>query len=90
MTLPKRMNRGVPSVRRSSGECALDVLTPREREVLGLMAQGMSNTAIHRELMISHGAVEKHIRSIFAKLQLNTHGGQRHRRVLAVLTYLRA
>ncbi|ASU86252.1 DNA-binding response regulator [Nocardiopsis gilva YIM 90087] len=84
------MDREVGRARTRRHENPLDVLTPREREVLGLMAEGMSNTAIHRQLMISHGAVEKHIRSIFAKLHLNAHDGQRHRRVLAVLTYLRS
>ncbi len=65
-------------------------LTPREREVLALMAQGKSNPAIGREMVISDGAVEKHIRSIFAKLGLHADDGDQHRRVLAVLTYLRA
>jgi DNA-binding NarL/FixJ family response regulator len=65
-------------------------LTPREREVLALMAQGKSNPAIGRDMVISDGAVEKHIRSIFAKLGLHADDGDQHRRVLAVLTYLRA
>jgi DNA-binding NarL/FixJ family response regulator len=68
----------------------LGSLTPREREVLALMAQGKSNPAIGREMVISDGAVEKHIRSIFAKLGLHADDGDQHRRVLAVLTYLRA
>ncbi|MEV4538815.1 response regulator transcription factor [Asanoa sp. NPDC049518] len=63
-------------------------LTAREREVLGLMAEGMSNTAIARKLVVSDGAVEKHVRNIFTKLQLPPDEEQ-HRRVLAVLTYLR-
>jgi DNA-binding NarL/FixJ family response regulator len=63
-------------------------LTPREREVLGLMAEGRSNTAIARHLVITEGAVEKHITSIFGKLGLAPDDEQ-HRRVLAVLTYLR-
>ena len=63
-------------------------LTPREREVLGLMAEGLSNTAIARKLVVSDGAVEKHVRNIFTKLQLPPDEEQ-HRRVLAVLTYLR-
>ncbi|MGP3964911.1 response regulator transcription factor [Nonomuraea sp. 3N208] len=65
-------------------------LTPREREVLGLMAEGKSNPAIGRQLVISDGAVEKHIRSIFNKLGLYAEDGDQHRRVLAVLTYLRS
>jgi len=63
-------------------------LTPREREVLGLMAEGRSNTAIARLLVVTDGAVEKHIHNIFSKLQLAPDTEQ-HRRVLAVLTYLR-
>ncbi len=63
-------------------------LTPREREVLGLMAQGRSNTAIARDIVVTEGAVEKHIRSIFLKLDLPP-DDEAHRRVLAVLAYLR-
>ncbi|MEH1124527.1 response regulator transcription factor [Micromonospora sp. CPCC 206061] len=63
-------------------------LTPREREVLSLMAEGRSNTAIARTLVVSDGAVEKHVRNIFTKLQLPPDEEQ-HRRVLAVLAYLR-
>jgi DNA-binding NarL/FixJ family response regulator len=62
-------------------------LTPREREVLALMAEGRSNTAIARMLVVSDGAVEKHVRNIFTKLQLPPDEEQ-HRRVLAVLAYL--
>ncbi|MFL5827455.1 MAG: response regulator [Thermoleophilaceae bacterium] len=65
----------------------LDELTPREREVLGLMAEGRSNGAIAEELVVTEGAIEKHISNIFWKLSLppsDTH----HRRVLAVLAYL--
>lgn len=65
-------------------------LTPREREVLELMAEGKSNPAIGRQLVISDGAVEKHIRSIFAKLGLYADDSDQHRRVLAVLAYLRS
>ncbi len=65
----------------------LRALTPREREVLGLMAEGRSNTAVARKLVVSEGAVEKHIRNIFTKLGLHQDDEQ-HRRVLAVLTYL--
>jgi DNA-binding NarL/FixJ family response regulator len=64
-----------------------DGLTPREREVLGLMAEGRSNTGIARHLVVSDGAVEKHISSIFSKLGLATSDTE-HRRVLAVLQYL--
>ena len=67
----------------------LDRLTPREREVLDLMAQGRSNAFIGRELVISDGAVAKHIGNIFARLGL-PEAQDDHRRVLAVLTYLRA
>lgn len=63
-------------------------LTPREREVLSLMAEGRSNTAIARALVVSDGAVEKHVRNIFTKLGLPPDEEQ-HRRVLAVLAYLR-
>ena len=62
-------------------------LTPREREVLGLMAEGRSNTAIARRIVVTDGAVEKHVRNIFTKLGLPPDDEQ-HRRVLAVLTYL--
>ncbi len=65
----------------------LDVLTPREREVLALMAEGRSNTAIATTLVISSRAVEKHIANIFTKLDLPLSDTD-HRRVLAVLRYL--
>ncbi len=65
-------------------------LTPREREVLGLMAEGKSNPAIGRAMVITDGAVEKHIRSIFTKLGLHAEDADQHRRVLAVLAYLRS
>ncbi|GLY44161.1 DNA-binding response regulator [Amycolatopsis sp. NBRC 101858] len=65
----------------------LDALTARESEVLGLMAQGLSNTAIANSLVVSHGAVEKHIGNIFSKLGLEA-SAEEHRRVRAVLTYL--
>jgi DNA-binding NarL/FixJ family response regulator len=67
----------------------LESLTPREREVLGLMAEGRTNTAIGRDLVITQGAVEKHISSIFTKLGLAPSGDD-HRRVMAVLAWLRA
>jgi DNA-binding NarL/FixJ family response regulator len=64
-------------------------LTPREREVLALMAEGRSNAAIAAALFVGDGAVEKHINSIFAKLGLAP-ADRDHRRVLAVLRYLGA
>ncbi len=67
----------------------LAALTAREREVLSLMAQGRSNTAIARELVVTEGAVEKHVTNIFTKLDL-PRDDEQHRRVLAVLTYLRS
>ena len=66
---------------------AMEGLTPREREVLGLMAEGRSNRAIAEQLVISAGAVEKHITNVFAKLGLEP-DDTAHRRVLAVLRYL--
>ena len=67
----------------------LDTLTSREIEVLGEMAQGKSNGAIAEALFVSQSAVEKHINSIFAKLTLRPEDGDHHRRVAAVLTFLR-
>ena len=67
----------------------LSELTPREREVLALMAEGLSNTAIAKRLWLTVGAVEKHISSIFARLGLLP-GDDENRRVRAVLTYLEA
>jgi DNA-binding NarL/FixJ family response regulator len=67
----------------------LGELTPREREVLALMAEGRSNAGIAHRLWITEGAVEKHVRSILAKLNLPTVEDD-HRRVLAVLTFLDA
>jgi DNA-binding NarL/FixJ family response regulator len=73
----------------SSGEPngPLSELTPRETEVLGLMAEGRSNAGIAHALVLTVGAVEKHIASIFGKLRL-TQSDSDHRRVLAVLAYL--
>ncbi len=74
-------------VSRGGEDGPLAELTPREREVLGLMAEGRSNAGIADALVLSVGAVEKHIASIFAKLGLRQSDSD-HRRVLAVLTYL--
>jgi DNA-binding NarL/FixJ family response regulator len=73
---------------RTREESPLDALTDREREVLGQMAEGRTNRAIAGELFISERAVERHVTSIFTKLDLPP-AEQDHRRVLAVLTYLR-
>jgi DNA-binding NarL/FixJ family response regulator len=73
---------------RARTEGPLDSLTPREREVLGHMAEGRTNRAIAEKLFVSERAVERHVTSIFTKLDLPT-GEQDHRRVLAVLAYLR-
>jgi DNA-binding NarL/FixJ family response regulator len=75
-------------VGRRRGEDPLSQLTPREREVLELMAEGRSNAAIAEKLVVTLRAVEKHVTSIFGKLRLPA-DEQDHRRVLAVLTYLR-
>jgi DNA-binding NarL/FixJ family response regulator len=71
------------------GNAAVASLTPREQEVLGLMAEGRTNAAIARTLVVTPGAVEKHISNIFAKLDLPATDDD-HRRVLAVLAFLRA
>jgi DNA-binding NarL/FixJ family response regulator len=67
----------------------LSDLTPREREVLQLMAEGRSNAGIARQLWVSEGTVHKHVRSILSKLPLSDTEDD-HRRVLAVITFLRA
>jgi DNA-binding NarL/FixJ family response regulator len=67
----------------------LAALTPREREVLELMAEGRSNQAIAEQMVVTERAVEKHVTSIFGKLGL-TPAAEDHRRVLAVLTFLKA
>jgi DNA-binding NarL/FixJ family response regulator len=71
------------------GGDALAALTPREREVLELMAEGRTNAAIARHLVVTPGAIEKHVTNIFGKLDLAATDDD-HRRVLAVLTFLRA
>ena len=68
-------------------ENPLGVLSPREREVLGLMAEGRSNAGIAHRLWVTEGTVEKHVRSILSKLRL-PESGEDHRRVLAVITFL--
>jgi len=67
----------------------LAALSPREKEVLGLMAEGRSNLGIAQALWVSEGTVEKHVRSILGKLQLPEEATD-HRRVLAVVTFLEA
>jgi DNA-binding NarL/FixJ family response regulator len=75
--------------RRSDAATKIETLTARERETLELIAQGRSNAAIARDLVVTLGAVEKHISSIFSKLNLPADDDD-HRRVLAVLAFLRA
>ncbi|HEX5191228.1 MAG TPA: response regulator transcription factor [Solirubrobacteraceae bacterium] len=75
-------------VGRRRREDPLADLTPREREVLELMAEGLSNLAIAERMVVTERAIEKHITSIFGKLRLPA--ADAHRRVLAVLTYLRS
>jgi DNA-binding NarL/FixJ family response regulator len=74
-------------VGRRRGDDPIDHLTPREREVLGLMAEGRSNSGIAERLVVTERAVEKHVTSIFGKLRLPA-ASEDHRRVLAVLAYL--
>ena len=83
---PQVVSRLLSSAR---GDGPLDTLTPREREVLELVAEGRSNQAIADELDIALRSAEKHVSAIFTKLGLPDTGGE-HRRVLAVLRYLRA
>jgi DNA-binding NarL/FixJ family response regulator len=75
--------------RNADGDGPLSALSPREQEVLSLMAEGRSNAAIANALVVTPGAVEKHISNIFSKLDLPATDDD-HRRVLAVLTFLRA
>jgi DNA-binding NarL/FixJ family response regulator len=74
---------------RPDSDGRLQLLTPREREVLSLMAEGRTNSAIAAELVVTERAVEKHISNIFWKLDLPA-TGKDHRRVLAVLAWLQA
>ena len=71
----------------SKRRTSLDRLTPREREVLALMAQGLTNSAVASKLTVSERVVEKHVGNVFAKFDLPPSDAQ-HRRVLAVLEYL--
>ena len=80
---------GLLARRQQPAASLLETLTSREMEVLGEMAQGKSNAAISETLFISPSAVEKHINSIFAKLMLSSEDGAQHRRVAAVLAFLR-
>lgn len=77
-----------PPAGRRERDRVLDRMTPREREVLALMAQGRSNTGIADTLVLSRSAVAKHINGIFTKLGIPP-AGRDNRRVLAVLAYLR-
>ncbi|WP_280406813.1 helix-turn-helix domain-containing protein, partial [Nocardia carnea] len=74
---------------RGGGDNPLEALSSREREVLALMAEGLSNAGIGRRLWITEGTVEKHVRSILTKLDL-TDTADDHRRVRAVIMFLDA
>jgi DNA-binding NarL/FixJ family response regulator len=74
--------------RRRTGD-PMDLLTPRERDVLAAMAEGKSNEGIAEALFVTQAAVEKHVTRIFTKLGIGGSPAE-HRRVLAVLTYLRS
>jgi DNA-binding NarL/FixJ family response regulator len=80
---------GLLARRQEPAHSLLETLTARELEVLSEMAQGKSNLAISDSLYVSPSAVEKHINAIFAKLSLRAEDGAQHRRVAAVLTFLR-
>ena len=71
-------------------EMQADALSAREQEVLGMIAEGHSNAAIARLLVVTPGAVEKHTQRIFAKLGLTPDDDAAHRRVLSVVRFLRA
>ena len=88
-TVPTTRSLRTPQRRRDVESTAerLAALSHRELQVLGLMAEGRSNLAIARELVLSGGAIEKHVTSIFTKLDLPPSPDD-HRRVLAVLAYL--
>jgi DNA-binding NarL/FixJ family response regulator len=76
-------------VGRRRSDDPVETLTPREREVLELMAEGRSNQSIAQKLVVTERAVEKHVTSIFGKLRLPA-TSEDHRRVLAVLAFLRS
>jgi DNA-binding NarL/FixJ family response regulator len=80
---------GLLGRRQEPARSLLETLSSREMEVLREMAQGKSNAAISDSLYVSPSAVEKHINAIFAKLMLSSEDGAQHRRVAAVLTFLR-
>ncbi len=80
---------GLLNRQRAGSDRLLDTLTPRELDVLAAMAEGRSNASIGEALFISQSAVEKHINSIFAKLSLAPDESDTHRRVAAVLAFLR-
>jgi DNA-binding NarL/FixJ family response regulator len=80
---------GLLGRRQEPARSLLETLSSREMDVLNAMAQGKSNAAISDSLYISASAVEKHINAIFAKLMLSAEDGAQHRRVAAVLTFLR-
>jgi DNA-binding NarL/FixJ family response regulator len=80
---------GLLGRRQEPARSLLETLTSRETEVLSEMAQGKSNAAISDSLYISASAVEKHINAIFSKLMLSSEDGAQHRRVAAVLAFLR-
>ena len=81
---------GLLARRHEPARSLLDTLSPREMEVLAEMAQGKSNAAIAESMYVSPSAVEKHINSIFGKLMVSAEDGAQHRRVAAVLTFLRS
>jgi DNA-binding NarL/FixJ family response regulator len=89
MALDREVVAELVQTRDSGVDGSLAALSPREREVLTLMAEGRSNTAIANAMVITPGAVEKHISNVFSKLDLPPTTDD-HRRVLAVLTFLRA
>ena len=72
-----------------AAESVLDTLTPREHEVFSHIAEGLTNRGIAKRLVVTEGAVEKHVQRIFTKLDRHTVGDE-HRRVAAMLTFLRS